>query len=208
MPMDVEWAIAASKPYILQARPITGRREVWNDSLRGDYLWSNGNLGEAIPSVMTPVTWSVIQRFMADAMITGSFAGHPDVRQHRRPLLHEPVGPAHDRRVAGPHPGDPRQPGADLRPPPQGRRHPAPAADQAPARTGNPAAPARQAGPGHLRPQAQPRAAAGPAPRRRPADPDRRQQRPAPALARGGRTLLPRLQPPSWPPPDARTPAA
>lgn len=77
MPMDVEWGIAESKPYILQARPITGRREVWNDSLRGDYLWSNGNLGEAIPSVMTPVTWSVIQRFMADAMITGSFAGHP-----------------------------------------------------------------------------------------------------------------------------------
>nr|WP_062331535.1 PEP/pyruvate-binding domain-containing protein [Herbidospora sakaeratensis] len=77
MPMDVEWGIAEAKPYILQARPITGRREVWNDSLRGDYLWSNGNLGEAIPSVMTPVTWSVIQRFMADAMIAGSFAGHP-----------------------------------------------------------------------------------------------------------------------------------
>ncbi|WP_066361293.1 PEP/pyruvate-binding domain-containing protein [Herbidospora mongoliensis] len=77
MPMDVEWAIAEAKPYILQARPITGRREIWNDSLRGDYLWSNGNLGEAIPSVMTPVTWSVIQRFMADAMITGEFAGHP-----------------------------------------------------------------------------------------------------------------------------------
>ncbi|WP_062357082.1 PEP/pyruvate-binding domain-containing protein [Herbidospora yilanensis] len=77
MPMDVEWGIAAAKPYILQARPITGRREVWNDSLRGDYLWTNGNLAEAIPSVMTPVTWSVVQRFMADAMIAGSFAGHP-----------------------------------------------------------------------------------------------------------------------------------
>ncbi|WP_202609540.1 PEP/pyruvate-binding domain-containing protein [Herbidospora solisilvae] len=77
MPMDVEWGIAEGKPYILQARPITGRRELWNDSLLGDYLWSNGNLGEAIPSVMTPVTWSVVQRFMADAMISGSFAGHP-----------------------------------------------------------------------------------------------------------------------------------
>jgi pyruvate,water dikinase len=64
-PMDVEWAIHDARPYILQARPITGRREVWNDSLKGDYLWTNGNLGEAIPSVMTPCTWSLVQSFIA-----------------------------------------------------------------------------------------------------------------------------------------------
>jgi pyruvate,water dikinase len=28
----------------------------WNDSLDGDYLWSNGNVGEALPDVMTPAT--------------------------------------------------------------------------------------------------------------------------------------------------------
>ena len=34
--------------------------EQWNDSLAGDYLWTNGNLGEALPDVMTPATWSFI----------------------------------------------------------------------------------------------------------------------------------------------------
>jgi phosphohistidine swiveling domain-containing protein len=30
----------------------------WNDSLRGDFLWSRNNYGEARPDVMTPLTWS------------------------------------------------------------------------------------------------------------------------------------------------------
>ncbi|WP_327585110.1 PEP-utilizing enzyme [Nonomuraea sp. NBC_00507] len=76
-PMDVEWAIHDAQLYILQARPITGQREVWNDSLKGDYLWSNGNLGEAIPSVMTPCTWSLVQAFMSEIMILGDLGGHP-----------------------------------------------------------------------------------------------------------------------------------
>jgi rifampicin phosphotransferase len=33
----------------------------WNDSLTGDFLWSNVNIGEAISDVMTPFTWSVFQ---------------------------------------------------------------------------------------------------------------------------------------------------
>ncbi len=33
----------------------------WNDSLAGDFLWSNVNIGEAISDVMTPFTWSVFQ---------------------------------------------------------------------------------------------------------------------------------------------------
>ncbi len=31
----------------------------WNDSLSGDYLWSNVNVAEAVPDVMTPSTWSL-----------------------------------------------------------------------------------------------------------------------------------------------------
>ena len=64
---DIEWAVAAGKLVLLQARPITTLQHYnpvngeWNDSLRGDYLWSNANFGEAIPGVMTPLTWSVIQ---------------------------------------------------------------------------------------------------------------------------------------------------
>src|SRR5512139_1136173 len=36
--------------------PVTGE---WNDSLTGEFLWSNVNLCEAVPDVMTPSTWSL-----------------------------------------------------------------------------------------------------------------------------------------------------
>ncbi len=64
-PQDIEWAVADSKLYVLQSRPITtlvGHNPAtgeWNDSLTGDYLWSRNNYGEARPDVMTPLTWSL-----------------------------------------------------------------------------------------------------------------------------------------------------
>ncbi len=75
-PVDVEWARADSGLWVVQARPITtlpnrpaasavpDSGEQWNDSLAGDYLWTNGNLGEALPDVMTPATWSFIELMM------------------------------------------------------------------------------------------------------------------------------------------------
>src|ERR1700728_4074219 len=70
-PMDIEWTLAAGELSVVQARPVTtpasrpaGPGEQWNDSLAGDYLWSNGNLGEALPDVMTPATWSFIELLM------------------------------------------------------------------------------------------------------------------------------------------------
>ncbi len=36
--------------------PVTGE---WNDSLTGEFLWSNVNVSEAVPDVMTPSTWSL-----------------------------------------------------------------------------------------------------------------------------------------------------
>ena len=75
-PVDVEWARADSGLWVVQARPITtlanrpaaaavpDSGEQWNDSLAGDYLWTNGNLGEALPDVMTPATWSFIELLM------------------------------------------------------------------------------------------------------------------------------------------------
>ncbi len=36
--------------------PVTGD---WNDSLVGQFLWSNANVSEAVPDVMTPSTWSL-----------------------------------------------------------------------------------------------------------------------------------------------------
>ena len=63
-PQDIEWTIKDNRLYLLQSRPITGSsptREIWNDSLLGEFLWSNTNIGEAITDVMTPFTWSILQ---------------------------------------------------------------------------------------------------------------------------------------------------
>ncbi|MCX6046419.1 MAG: PEP/pyruvate-binding domain-containing protein, partial [Chloroflexi bacterium] len=81
-PVDIEWAIYNDHIFILQARPITTLKslvpvtEVWNDSLAGDYLWTSTNLGEAVPDVMTPCTWSLVQIFIADSMPVPEIDGH------------------------------------------------------------------------------------------------------------------------------------
>ncbi|MEQ4723588.1 PEP/pyruvate-binding domain-containing protein [Nonomuraea sp. B19D2] len=77
-PMDVEWARRGSAFAVVQARPITGIKpqvEEWNDSLKGEYLWTGGNLGEAIPDVMTPITWSFVRLFINEAMSASTLPG-------------------------------------------------------------------------------------------------------------------------------------
>ncbi|MFI7227992.1 PEP/pyruvate-binding domain-containing protein [Nonomuraea angiospora] len=77
-PMDVEWARRDGRFAIVQARPITGLKpqvEEWNDSLKGEYLWTGGNLGEAIPDVMTPLTWSFVRLFIHEAMSASALPG-------------------------------------------------------------------------------------------------------------------------------------
>lgn len=57
--------------------------EAWNDSLTGDYLWSNTNFGEVFSQTMTPLTWSVLQftlhdwRFLPGYATVGNIAGRP-----------------------------------------------------------------------------------------------------------------------------------
>ncbi|MFZ7102434.1 MAG: PEP/pyruvate-binding domain-containing protein [Peptococcaceae bacterium] len=66
-PLDIEWAVAKGKLYLLQARPITtlapGNPDTYeiNESLVRDALWVNTNVGEAIPDVVTPLTWSLVR---------------------------------------------------------------------------------------------------------------------------------------------------
>jgi rifampicin phosphotransferase len=73
-PMDIEWCRRGDQLFVLQARPITTaiHPDPWNDSRSGDFLWTNTNVGEAIPDVMTPATWSMVQVFLTDAMATAS----------------------------------------------------------------------------------------------------------------------------------------
>jgi len=56
-PADIEWAFAGDRLWILQARPVTSGRAT------RPTVWSNANVGEALPGVATPMTWSVIHRF-------------------------------------------------------------------------------------------------------------------------------------------------
>jgi phosphohistidine swiveling domain-containing protein len=43
----------------------------WNESLNGEYLWSNVNFGEAVTEVMTPLSWTVLK------LIFGQWVFHP-----------------------------------------------------------------------------------------------------------------------------------
>ncbi len=74
-PQDIEWAVAEEKVYLLQARPITtliGENldtYAINESLAEDALWVNANVGEAIPDVMTPLSWSFIRELDNEALV-------------------------------------------------------------------------------------------------------------------------------------------
>lgn len=76
---DIEWAVAKGKLYVLQARPITTLKisnkdtYEWNDSLDGDYLWTNTNVGEAMADVFTPLSWSVIRALDEEQMVVPGY---------------------------------------------------------------------------------------------------------------------------------------
>jgi phosphohistidine swiveling domain-containing protein len=55
----------------------------WNDSLTGDFVWGNANIGEAMSCVVTPFTWSVIgmaydhMSVLPGYHIAGNIGGRP-----------------------------------------------------------------------------------------------------------------------------------
>ncbi len=66
---DVEWALVDQQVYVLQARPVvvasargrgSRRDRTWD---RRKIVWTNANVGEALPGVATPFTWSVLSQF-------------------------------------------------------------------------------------------------------------------------------------------------
>jgi pyruvate,water dikinase len=65
--LDIEWAVANGQVSLLQSRPITTLQTIHydtyqvNESLEQDFMWTNNNIGEALPDVMTPFTWSIIR---------------------------------------------------------------------------------------------------------------------------------------------------
>lgn len=53
-PVDVEWALDEAGIIFLQARPIT---TLYKNRVR---VWTDDNVGEVLPAVVTPLTWSIL----------------------------------------------------------------------------------------------------------------------------------------------------
>jgi pyruvate,water dikinase len=67
-PQDVEWAVEADRFWLLQARPITALPAAHAPSDVAEVahpraVWSNVNVGEALPGVASPLTWSILAAF-------------------------------------------------------------------------------------------------------------------------------------------------
>lgn len=60
-PQDIEWAIKDKQIWILQSRPITNLPEPKIKSWEERQVWTNSNVGEAVPDVITPLTWSILE---------------------------------------------------------------------------------------------------------------------------------------------------
>ena len=92
-PQDIEWAVAENKFYLLQSRPITTlnihdpKKGYYNYSLLGDYLWNSTGIGENLPGIMMPSTWSIWKIFFIEILeweieglpALGNIAGRPYV---------------------------------------------------------------------------------------------------------------------------------
>ncbi len=60
-PQDVEWAWDGSRVWLLQARPVTRvPRRDFPGAERFPLVWSSTNIKDAVPFVMTPMSWSCI----------------------------------------------------------------------------------------------------------------------------------------------------
>lgn len=55
---DIEWAFDGKRLFIVQARPVTAMIPSHVSSV--DQIWTQANLNEVLPSILTPFSWSVI----------------------------------------------------------------------------------------------------------------------------------------------------
>jgi phosphohistidine swiveling domain-containing protein len=65
-PQDVEWAWDGTRCWILQSRPITTLAD--GPATAADIVWSNANLKDVLPGLVSPFTWSLMQPQLATAI--------------------------------------------------------------------------------------------------------------------------------------------
>jgi rifampicin phosphotransferase len=69
-PQDIEWAFDGEKIFILQTRPITALpRRAFPQIADQPTIWSNANLKEVLPGVMSPLGWSPVPFFLGVRML-------------------------------------------------------------------------------------------------------------------------------------------
>jgi pyruvate,water dikinase len=81
-PQDIEWAQAGGRTWLLQARPITA---LPTSGPEDRTVWSNTNVGELLPEVCPPMSFSVVQLFVAD--LFGALLGRLGLDLGTSPLL-------------------------------------------------------------------------------------------------------------------------
>ena len=65
-PQDIEWAWDGTVCWIVQSRPITTLSDATNP--HAEDVWSNGNLKDVLPGIVSPFTWSLMEPQLGGAM--------------------------------------------------------------------------------------------------------------------------------------------
>lgn len=69
VPQDIEWAFAGDELWVFQSRPVT-RLGLMEAKTTPSTIWTNANVAEALPGVVTPLTWSTMRRFSEHGFAT------------------------------------------------------------------------------------------------------------------------------------------
>lgn len=69
-PQDMEWAFDGERFFVLQTRPITSL--IGTSRAKSIKLWTRANIGEVLPGVVTPLTWSVFSTILLGGPARGS----------------------------------------------------------------------------------------------------------------------------------------
>jgi len=71
-PQDIEWAYSNKQLYILQSRPIF----VKQTKFKPHEFWTRANIGEIIPTPLTPLSWDIFEKVIFNSYRFGFYSFH------------------------------------------------------------------------------------------------------------------------------------